>query len=131
MFKSNTVYNDHYNLLSYCHMTLTILSSLSVQFSYSVVSNSFQLHGHQALRHQASLSITNSQRLLKLMSIESVMPSNHLILCPPLLLPPSGFPSIMVFSNESVLPSGGQSTAKVSASASILPMNIQDQFPLV
>ena len=53
--------------------------------------------------HQASLSITNSQNLLKLMSIKSVMPSNHLILCYPLLLPPSIFPSIRVFSNESVL----------------------------
>ena len=52
---------------------------------------------------QASLSITNSQSLLKLMSIESVMPPNHLILCRPLLLPPSIFPSIRVFSNESVL----------------------------
>ena len=51
---------------------------------------------------QASLSITNSQNLLKLMSIESVMPSNHLILCHSLLLPPSIFPSIRVFSNESV-----------------------------
>ena len=52
---------------------------------------------------QASLSITNSQSLLKLISIESVMPSNHLILCHPLILPPSIFPSIGVFSNESVL----------------------------
>ena len=54
--------------------------------------------------HQASLSITNYQSLLKLMSIESVMPSNRLILCYPLLLPPSIFPSIRVFSNESALP---------------------------
>ena len=53
--------------------------------------------------HQASLSITNSQSLLKLMSIESVRPSNHLVLCHPLLLLPSIFPSIRVFSNESVL----------------------------
>ena len=53
--------------------------------------------------HQASLSITNSQSLLKLMSIESVMPSNHLILCSPLLLPPSIFPSIRVFSSDSFL----------------------------
>ena len=53
--------------------------------------------------HQTSLSITNSQSLLKFMSIESVMPSNHLILCHPLLLPPSIFPSIRVFSKESVL----------------------------
>ena len=52
---------------------------------------------------QASLSITNSGSLFKLMSIESVMPSNNLILCCPLLLPPSIFPSIRVFSNESVL----------------------------
>ena len=52
---------------------------------------------------QASLSITNSQSSLKLMSIESVMPSNHLILCHPLFFPPSIFPSIRVFSNESVL----------------------------
>ena len=49
--------------------------------------------------HQASLTITNSQSLLKLMSTESVMLSNHLILCHPLLLPPSIFPSIRVFSN--------------------------------
>ena len=54
--------------------------------------------------HQASLSITNSQSLPKLMSIESVMPSNHLILCHPLLLLPSIFPNIMVFSNESAVP---------------------------
>ena len=53
--------------------------------------------------HQASLSITNSRSSLRLMSIESVMPSSHLILCRPLLLPPSIVPSIRVFSNESVL----------------------------
>ena len=53
--------------------------------------------------HKTSLSITNSQSLLKLTSIALVMPSNHLILCRPLLLPPSIFPSIRVFSNESVL----------------------------
>ena len=53
--------------------------------------------------YQASLSFNNSRSLLKLMSIESVMPSNHLILCHPLLLLPSIFPSIRVFSNESLL----------------------------
>ena len=53
--------------------------------------------------HQASLSITNSQSLIKLMSIELVMPSNHLTLCCPLFLQPSIFPSIRVFSNESAL----------------------------
>ena len=78
---------------------------------------------------QASLSITNSLNLLKLMSIKSVMPTNHLV-CRPLLLP-SIFPSIRIFSNESVLQvaSGGQSIG-VSASASVLPMNNQDGFPL-
>ena len=108
---------------------------------------------------QASLSITNSRSLLKLMSIESVMPSNHFILCHPLLLLLSVFPSIRVFSTELEMPpnhpilycphlllssvfpsirsfpvshllaSGGQSIG-VSASASVLPMNIQDWFPL-
>ena len=63
------------------------------------------------------------------MSIDSVMLSNHLILCRPLLLPPSVFPSIRVFSNESVLASGGQSIG-VSGSALVLPMNIQDWFPV-
>ena len=57
----------------------------------------------RTVTHQASLSITNSWSLLKLMSIESVMSSNHLILCHPLLLQPSTIPSIRVFSNESVL----------------------------
>ena len=72
----------------------------SVQFSHSVMSNSLRPHEPQ---HQASLSITNSQSLPKLMSIESVMPSNHLILGRPLLLLPSIFPSIKIFSNESAL----------------------------
>ena len=62
------------------------------------------------------------------MSIESVMPSNHLILCYPILLPPSIFPSIRVFSSESVLHIRWQSIG-VSASASVLPMNIQGWFP--
>ena len=72
----------------------------SVQFSCSVVSSSLQPH---ELGSQASLSITNSQSPPKLMSIESVMPSNHLILCHPLLLLSSTFPNIRVFSNESDL----------------------------
>ena len=73
---------------------------MEVQFSHSVVFDSLW---HPGLQHQASMSITNSRSLLKLMSIESVMPSNHLILCRSLLLLPSVFPSIRVFSNESVL----------------------------
>ena len=73
----------------------------SVQFSCSVVSSSLRPYG---LQHgQASLSITNSWSLPKLMSIESMMPSNHRILSRPLLLLPSIFPSIRVFSKESVL----------------------------
>ena len=78
---------------------------------------------------QASLSITNSRSSLKLMSIESVMPSNHLILFCPLLLPPSIFPSIRVFSSESVLRTRWPKYW-ISASPSALPMNIQDWFPL-
>ena len=78
---------------------------------------------------QASLSITNSWSLSKLISIELVMPSNHLILCHPLHILPSIFPSIRAFSSESALCSGGQSIG-VSASTSVLPMNTQDWFPL-
>ena len=77
------------------------------------------------VRCQASLSFTISQSLLKLMSTESVMPSNHLILGCPLLLLPSIFPSIRVFPANQLSTSGGQSIG-VSASASVLPMNTQD-----
>ena len=77
------------------------MPSLQVsQFSYSVESDSVT---PWTTAPQASLSITNSWRLLKLMSITWVMPSNHLILCHPLLLLPSIFPSIRVFSTESVI----------------------------
>ena len=85
---------------------LNLISWFYLLFSCSSV----QLLSHVQLfvtlwtaAHQASLSITNSRSLFKLMSIESVMPSNHLILCCPLLLLPSIFPSLGVFSNESVL----------------------------
>ena len=74
---------------------------------------------------QASLSSIISQSLLKLMSTESMMPSNHFILCCPLLLLPSIFPSIRVFSNESALHIRGPKYWS-SASAPVLPMNIQD-----
>ena len=77
---------------------------------------------------QASLSITNSRSSLKLMSIESVMPSSHLILCHP-LLPPSIFPVSGSFQMSQLYASSGQSIG-VSVSASFLPMNIQDWFPL-
>ena len=72
----------------------------AVQFSHSVMSDSVT---PWTAAHQASLSITNSQSLPKLMSIESVMPSNHLILCHPLLLLPPIPPSIRLFSNEATL----------------------------
>ena len=95
------------------------------------INSSVQLLSHAQLfatpwtaARQASLPIANSQSLLKLMPIESVMSSNHFILCHPLLLLPSIFPSIRDFSNESL---GGPSIG-VSASASVLPMNIQDDF---
>ena len=83
----------------FIHSSLGLLFS-SVQFSHLVVSDSVI---QWTAAHQASLSITNSRSLLKLMSIESVMSSNHLILCHSLLFPPSIFPSIRVLSNESVL----------------------------
>ena len=77
---------------------------------------------------QVSLSITNSGSLLKL--VELVMPSNHLILCHPLLLLPSIFPSIRVFSNKSVLRIMWPKYWSFSFTASVLPMNTQDWSPL-
>ena len=77
--------------------------------------------------HQACLSFTISQSLLKLVSFESVILSNHLILCHPLLFLPSVFPSIRDFCSDLAL--GGQ-TIGVSASATVLPLNIQDWFSL-
>ena len=101
-------------------------NSLLLPFSHSVVSDSAT---PWTAARQASLSITTSRSLFKLMSIESVMPSNHFILCHPLLLLPSIFPSIRDFPMSQFFTSGGQSI-RVSASASVLPMNIQDWFPL-
>ena len=77
--------------------------SLQCQYSFQSLSRVQLFATPWTAAHQASLSITNSQSLLKLRSIESMMPSNHRILCRPLLLPPSIFPSIRVFSSESVL----------------------------
>ena len=99
----------------------------SVQFSHSVMFDSLRPHG---LQHTRS---PNSWSLLKHMSIESVMPSNHLFLCNLHLLPPSISPSIRVFSNESALPISSSNTGHsigVQASASVFPMNNQDAFPL-
>ena len=79
---------------------------------------------------QASLSIINSQSLLKLMFIEVVMPSNHLIFCCSLLLLPSIFPSIRIFSNKSIFFASGGQIIGASASALVLPVNMKDWFPL-
>ena len=106
----------------------TQIVRMSVQFS-SVAHHVQLLVTPQTAAHQASLSIINSWSLLKLMSIELVMPSNRLILCHPLLLLPVVFLSIRVFSMSQLFASGCQSVG-VSASASVLPVNIQDWFPL-
>ena len=103
-------------------------SSFSVQFS-SVTQLCSTLCDPMDCSTQASLCIINSQNLLKLMSIKSVMTSNRLILRHPLLLLPSVFTRIRVFSNESVLHMRWPSIG-VSASASVLPMKIQDWSPL-
>ena len=100
---------------------INTLTKCSAQFCRSLMSDS-ATPWTAAL--QASLSITSSRSLLKLMSIELVMLSNHLIFDRPLLLLPSIFPSTRVFSNESVLCI--RWPREVSASASVLPMNIQD-----
>ena len=98
----------------------------SVQFSCSVSVWLFETPWTKA--QQGSLSITNSWSLLKLTSIESMMPSNHLVICHPVLLP-SILSSVRVFSMCQFFTSGGQSI-RDSASASVLPMNVQDWFPL-
>ena len=92
-----------------CYNVLSIVFLFSF-FSFYVVAVALQSLSHVQLfvttwiaARQDSRSITNSRSLLKLMSIESVMPSNHLILCHPFLLPPALFPSIRIFLNESVL----------------------------
>ena len=98
----------------------------SVQFSRSVMSDSAT---PWTAAHQASLSITKSQSLLKLMSTELVIPSNHLILCRPFLLLPSSFLASGSFQMSQLFISGGQRIG-VSALASVLPMNTQDCSPL-
>ena len=89
------------HITNFRSINITIYTFSSVQFSHSVMSDS--LWPPWTAARQACLSITNSWSLPKLMSIELMMPSNHLILCCPLLIPPSIFSSIRVFSDESVL----------------------------
>ena len=100
----------------------------SVQFSF-LLSRVWLFATPWTAARQASLSITNSRSLLKLMPIKSVMPSSHLILCRPLLLLPPIPPSVRVFSNESILCMRWPKYW-VSASTSVLPMNTQDWSPL-
>ena len=104
-----------------CQSSLSSINSQfsSVQFSCSVMSYS------ATAARQASLSITDSRSLLKLMFIKLLMTSNHLILCHPLFFPPSIFPASGSFLTSQFFASGGQSIG-VAASISILPMNIQD-----
>ena len=104
-----------------------MLCSRSFSSVHSVVSDS--LRPQRTAAHQASLSITNSRSLLTLMSIASVMPSNHLILCLPFLSHLQSLPASGSFPMSQFFASGGQNIG-VSASASVLPMNIQDCFPL-
>ena len=112
------------------HRSSSILRSLAfckiVSFQSAQSLNPVQLFATPwTAAHQASLSITNSQSLLKVISIELVMPSNHFILCCPLLLLPSIFSSIKVFPVSQLFASGSQSIG-ASASASVVSMNFQD-----
>ena len=113
-------YDSHYSHFS---KTSSIFSSVQS------LSHVWLLVTPWTVAHQASFSITKSQSLLKFMSIESEMPSNHLILCCPLLLLPSIFPVSWSFQMSQLFSSGGQSIG-VSASISVLPMNTQDWSPL-
>ena len=111
------------------HSTVNYTQYLLITYQFSSVQSLSRVRlfvTQWTAAHQASLSITNFQSLFKLMSIKSVMPSNHLILGHPLLLLSSVLPSIRVFSDESVL---CIRWPKYS-SASVLPVNIQDWFPL-
>ena len=117
--------------------------NLTLPCSSRLISNqAFQLSSVQSLSHvqlfatpwtaahKVSPSITNSRSLLKLLSIGSMIPSNHLILCHPLLLLPTIIPRIRVFSNESGLHIRWPKYWSFSFSITLLPMNMQDWFPL-
>ena len=105
--------------------TAACWASLSIANSWSLL----KLMAIESVMPSNHLILSRPPSLLKFMSIDSVMPSNHLILCHPLLLLPSVFPSIRVFSRELVLRTRCQSIG-ASALASVLPMNIQGWFPL-
>ena len=104
------------------------ITSFNLQFSGSVLSDSVWPH---ALQHsRLTCPSPTPQSLLKLMSIELVMPSNHLIFCRPLLFLPSIFPNIRVFPMSRFFASDAKNVG-VSASTSVLPVSIQDWFPLI
>ena len=122
-------------------LIICLRNYVNFQATSHFVTTSFQFRSVQLLScvqlfatpwttaHQASLSFTNSWSLLKLMSIESVMPSNHLTLCRPLSSCIQSFPALGSFPVNQFFASGGQSIG-ASASISVLPMNIQSSFPL-
>ena len=117
-----------YVLYHYTFVVCHLPSFSHVQFSsVRSLSRVWRLATPWTAARQASLPITNSRSLLKLLSTESVMPANHLILCHTLLLPPSIFPSIKVFSDGSVLHT--RRPKYWSVSFSIRSLNIQDWFP--
>ena len=115
---------------SHCYMaeTNTIWESNYPTIQFSSVQSLSCVGTPRTAACQASVSITSSWSLLKLMSIESMMPSNHLILCRPLSSCPQSFPASGSFPMSWPFASGGQSIG-VSASTSFLPTNIQDCFP--
>ena len=122
------------NLLIFFRITCLLIEGTSNGLCLQIVAGRLLSHVWLFVtpgtsRCQASLSFTNSWSLLKLMSVKSVMPSNHLIPCCPLFLQPSIFPSIRVFQMSQLFTSRGQSIG-ASASTSVLPMNTQDWSPL-
>ena len=130
-FSSNILYMLILAPISYLDSHFVILYNMKSELFHKDSFSSVQLFSHVQLfatpwtaARQDSLSFTNSWSLLKVMSMESVMPSNHFILCRPLLLPPSVFASIRVFS--SLFVTSGDQSIGVSASALIIPKNLQD-----
>ena len=125
--KSAPVESHWYIYITYIKSDIVFTLWL-LQFS-SLAQSCPTLYTPWTTARQASLSITNSQSSPRLISIESVMPSNHLILCHPLLSCPQSFTTSRSFPMSQLFPSSNQNIG-VSASTSVLPMNTQDWFPL-
>ena len=126
-FALTFIFQSSWQLISksLCHLLLKNVVSALLFSSVQLLSHVRPLATPWTAACQASLSITNSQNLLKLMSIESVMPSNHLTLCPPLLSHLQSFLATGSFPMRQLFTSGGPSI-RFSGSTSVLPMNIQD-----